>query len=137
MLTTSQWIAQLGCEMIAAREGSSQSEGPSNAEGPFLAEASFSAATAAQTTHYSPGARETVFWLVGAVTSLVSPHCVRLFSGVFVLLFVAAVIVKLSRVGIERCSDGYCTGHNSFSGSGGGGGAFTSRESCNSSYFER
>ena len=28
-------IAQPGCEMIAAREGSSQSEGPSNGKGHF------------------------------------------------------------------------------------------------------
>ena len=90
---------------------------------------------AAQTPHFFSWSPRDGFWLVGAVTSLVSPHCVRLFSGVFVLLFVAVVIVKLSRVGIRRCSDGYCTGHNSFNASGGGGGAFASSESRNRSYL--
>ena len=51
----------------------------------------------------------------------------------FVLLLVAAAILKFSRVGIRRCSDGYFTGHNSSSASGGSGGAFASRESPTSS----
>jgi hypothetical protein len=81
--------------MIAVREGSSQSEGPSNAEGHYFSRSQFLAATAAQTPNFFSWSPRDGFWLVGAVITLVSPHCVRLFSGVFVLLFIAAVFVTV------------------------------------------